>query len=1054
MATVPEGLNAAEDVIDLMGNVDNLAYADLDMDVAAQLAGGSAPKAGSKRSSKQKSTARKRRRAGASATRIGQYEDDAAEESDDEAARRDSDEEREAGTAAYKRVRAEDDAVRARRATERTAEEMAASYEQRMKETQHYDYHDYGTSDVAEGVARGSAQMAPKNTDPRLWMVQSKPGAEMEILAAILNRAAALAASGKPLAAFSAVATADSVIFIEAYSSDDVKEALTGIADVYAWRPDAIKLLGMDEMVNAMEAVRTKRVPNPGDFVRLTRGVYADDVAEVVAVLDHGAQVVVKIVPRIDLARVAKQLNKEPLPPRRAGMRFPQRLFSIDELAGKVLPEYSKNAVSTPGTKHGMRVETFKGVDYVHGLALRSVPLDQIDVDCMPPSEEELQLFKDAAKLAEEVGDEADTSLWQHLSAATKRSSAPAGGLEVGDAVAVERGEMAGVTGVVKDLNEALGICEVLLSADIAREIGQDTLHVPIVEVGKSFHPGALVRVVGGPETGAVGMVLGIKPASLDAPSTAMVLITGSERRIQVQVSNLQATSSLEAAHATSHKRLEGFAHGDLVELSTADSSKQNGMIIGLGNREFTVLMHDGKVRSVPVMEVVSKLNRRSFAQEAKDSGGASVTVGDVVTVIAGPHAGAQATVKHIMSSKLWLHSSSVMQNGGMFTARATTVNRVSRVGRSSSSDVGMTPYMTPVVGTPFGPDGSMRITQQKSTSFRQNRVTEEFRGSTVEITRGRHRGKLGMVVSVNDAVLKVQLHATQRDVPVPKDHVRVVGNQHGRTAQGGAGAYRGAAAGGYGQGFGGATPAIGGATPGIGGATPGFGGATPGFGGATPYGGATGGYGAGAETPQNTGGATPYQHGGATAPISFSGAATPAYHDTAGDSDDEAGAGAGPAVATAEWEKHAPRGSNGQPFPLSAWVRAGVVVKVSGGVGSSNTGLYGIVMRGERLDSDNPTVVVAVPQPGVKDLASLRAVVANRTVDLRACERSMVLEEVILQKPSAAGDFALDLLHGTTGTVVQIAGVPGPSQAATLDANGIKTTEKVADLVLFVEVV
>lgn len=68
---------------------------------------------------------------------------------------------------------------------------------------------------------------------------------------------------------------------MEAYREAQVRAALAGIPDVYYWKPDAIKLVPLGQMTSVV-AVRSERAAfAKGQFVRLNRGHYKGDLAQV-----------------------------------------------------------------------------------------------------------------------------------------------------------------------------------------------------------------------------------------------------------------------------------------------------------------------------------------------------------------------------------------------------------------------------------------------------------------------------------------------------------------------------------------------------------------------------------------------------------------------------------------------------------------------------------------------------------------------------------------------------------------------------------------------------
>ena len=190
----------------------------------------------------------------------GESEDeDAAAERVSKRTRR---EEAAAFDAAYSRLRGEDAARRAREARAKTAEELAAEFERKERETG-YAERDDAEAEGLLGAAGGGAMQRqaalPELRDPRLWMLKCKEGAEAEILIALLNKFVARAEAGERLGIMSAVCAAKGTIFVEAYREAQVKAAVSGISDLYSFREGAITLVPIAQMTSALRCVGAQK---------------------------------------------------------------------------------------------------------------------------------------------------------------------------------------------------------------------------------------------------------------------------------------------------------------------------------------------------------------------------------------------------------------------------------------------------------------------------------------------------------------------------------------------------------------------------------------------------------------------------------------------------------------------------------------------------------------------------------------------------------------------------------------------------------------------------
>jgi len=107
----------------------------------------------------------------------------------------------------YRRLREEADERARLRAAQKSAEEVAAELERRAAATQYASREEH--IDVRDRVHTDAYQGAnmPTATDPKLWMLKCKDGAETEVLIALANKFHAMELAGTPLAILSATST-------------------------------------------------------------------------------------------------------------------------------------------------------------------------------------------------------------------------------------------------------------------------------------------------------------------------------------------------------------------------------------------------------------------------------------------------------------------------------------------------------------------------------------------------------------------------------------------------------------------------------------------------------------------------------------------------------------------------------------------------------------------------------------------------------------------------------------------------------------------------------
>jgi transcription elongation factor SPT5 len=776
------------------------------------------------------------------------------------------------------RYAAENKAMLAKKAAEKSAEQIAEDIEAK------YAGGGYVIGEGEHvGELRGSLAAhanLPDMRDPKLWMMRCKDGMELMVLTALLNKFVVKAEAGERLGIMSAVNTSKGVIFVEAYREAQVRQAVAGINDLWGWKPDAIKLVPVPQMTAALNVSAARDTYRRGMFVRFTRGLPKGDVAQVVDVIEGGAKLVLRFVPRVNY----KALGKAPRKGARAGGaagRPPQRFFSKDEF----LLESGKEAEITNVLKWNMRVDkvgsnTFYSED---GMAMKEVKADHVTAHGPAPSVDEVAQFKKRKEAEEEdeeldAGGAGDTRAEENLLETLKnaKSAYEVLHLEPGDSVHVVRGDLAGLYGRVVVVNPG-NTFTLQPSAESSALLGlTERLEIPFDEVAKTFDVGDHVKVFDGMFRGETGTVLASRPSDGDDKTAflATLLLDSGQKTVEVFVKHLSKSTEV----VVSVTSLEGYDLYDLVEIKGVSENKPDaGCVVGLGQRDLSVMLASGSVQKIPVQEIRGKANFRGASGMAVAQGGAALAVGDVVRIIQGAPdiVNLTGTIKHIYGMRLFLHNYARTANSGIFLARPQQVVLASRKSASGEARV----QIMTTVGRAFG---GARGKGQGAL------------GRSVQVLRGRFKGRLGMIRNETDTHYSVEIHqAQQKHLTTLKDDCKIVGDEHGRFDGGGtaAAAALGGATPAYGVG-GGVTPGMGGATPmyGAGGATPMYrgpgGGITPVVGGGqTPMygrgaGGATPLYGAGGQTPMYPG-----RPGGGTTPMypGRGGAATPLYGATTG---------------------------------------------------------------------------------------------------------------------------------------------------------------------------
>ncbi|OAX84599.1 hypothetical protein ACJ72_01026 [Emergomyces africanus] len=188
--------------------------------------------------------------------------------------------------------------------------------------------------------------LLPSVDDPSIWAVKCRPGKEREAVFNIMKRIEDRPpGSRRPIrimSAFERGGTMSGYIYVEARKQADVIDALEDMSNVYT--KSKMILISVKEMPDLLRVTKSEELV-PGGWVRIKRGKYQGDLAQLEDVETNGLDVTVRLVPRLDYG-----LNEDMSAPngdmkrKRPGVnsaiaRPPQRPFSEAE-AKKSMPSF------------------------------------------------------------------------------------------------------------------------------------------------------------------------------------------------------------------------------------------------------------------------------------------------------------------------------------------------------------------------------------------------------------------------------------------------------------------------------------------------------------------------------------------------------------------------------------------------------------------------------------------------------------------------------------------------------------------------------------------
>lgn len=363
---------------------------------------------------------------------------------------------------------------------------------------------------TSDAVTVPQRLLLPSVDDPSIWGVKCRPGKEREVVFAIMKRMEERAKTKNPLpliSAFERGGTMIGYVYIEARKQADITIALDGLMNVYP-RVKTV-LVPIKEMPDLLRVTKSQQL-QPGGYVRLKRGKYAGDLAQIDDVETNGLEVSLKVVPRLDYGLnddmnapmidggvkgdAQKRKRQGAFGLNNVATRPPQRLFS--EVEAKKKHQRYLQSMSTFDKKHW----NYHGDTYINGFLIKDFKIQHLITENVNPTLEEVTKFTAGA---EDGTENLDLSA---LAASVKNTSVSESYLP-GDMVEVYEGEQQGVCGKAISVRGDI----VTLSVSDGDLRGQ-SIEVPVKGLRKRFREGDHVKVIGGSRyRDEVGMVVRIK---------------------------------------------------------------------------------------------------------------------------------------------------------------------------------------------------------------------------------------------------------------------------------------------------------------------------------------------------------------------------------------------------------------------------------------------------------------------------------------------------------------------------------------------------------------
>uniref|UniRef100_A0A0B7ANQ2 Transcription elongation factor SPT5 n=1 Tax=Arion vulgaris TaxID=1028688 RepID=A0A0B7ANQ2_9EUPU len=614
---------------------------------------------------------------------------------------------------------------------------------QREDEIEQYYRQKFGNVSTAERFGEGEEMSdeitqqgrLPGVKDPNLWVVKCRMGEEKATVVHVMRKMITYQFTEEPLQIKSIVAKEGlkGYIYIEAFKQTHVKQAIEGIGNL---RMGFYKqqMVPIREMTDVLKVVKETASLKPKAWVRLKRGVFKDDLAQVDIVYPSQNEVELKLIPRIDYTRARGMLRSSANQDSKKRKRRPaQKLFDVDAI----------RAIGGEVTSDGDFL-MFEGNRYNRkGFLFKIFAMSAIVAEGIKPTLAELEKFEDQPEgMQVELVPEKQENEISH-------TMAP------GDVVVVAEGELQHLQGkVIRVDGNKITIMP-------KHEDLKDPLEFPYTELRKHFKMGDHVKVIAGRYEGDTGLIVRVE-------DNLIVLFSDlTMHELKVLPKDIQICADM----ATGVDTLGQYQFGDLVMLDP----QTVGAIVRLEKENFQVLSMHNKVVNVKPQSITRKKDTRNAV--SLDSESNNVQVRDIVNVIEGPHSGRTGEIKHLYRNFAFLNSRLMTDNGGYFVCRTRHLTLAGGGKQNATQFVNGFAPMSPRISSPAHPSGGAERGRGGGRGGGAgrgglSRRDREIIGQTVRIVKGPFKGYIGIVKDATETTARIELHSSCKTISVDRSHL------------------------------------------------------------------------------------------------------------------------------------------------------------------------------------------------------------------------------------------------------------------------------------------
>ncbi|KAJ5090624.1 Transcription elongation factor spt5 [Penicillium argentinense] len=579
--------------------------------------------------------------------------------------------------------------------------------------------------------------LLPSVEDPSIWGARCKPGKEREVVFNIQKRIQERPAhSRNPLRILSAFERGNVMqgwFYVEAQRQPDVIAGLDQLNHYFPSR--GLTLIPVKDMPDLLR-VRKSEELHPGGWVRVARGKYKGDLAQIEEVETNGLTVTVRIVPRLDYGMNEDDNALAPgadVKRKRATNKFrpPQRLFSEAEAKKK----HAKHLSATSGLRG--KSWNYMNDNYEDGFLIKDMRLNHLTTKNVNPRLEEVTMFARGSE-------DGTANLDLAALADTMKKSTASDSYQPGDPVEVYRGEQQGLVGRAESTRGDIVSLRVTEG-----ELSGHLIDAPVLTLRKRFREGDHVKVIGGSRfQNELGMVVEVKDDNVT------ILSDSTMEEITVFSKDLRLSGDTDAAASKGPSYTGQCRLHDLLQLDNSTV----GCAIKVERDRIQVLDQHGSVRDCTRSQVINIIKRDSY--KAVDADGAEITVGETIKEPLGEKR--KGEIIYIYRGIVFAIDKERVENGGVWVTRAINTRSSQPAGGRElpSLDKPNPQIMNQQLKNNYASPIAM-----PSTGGRDRLV-----GQTVSIRRGPLKGLLGRVPYANEKLACVEFVSGKKPVMIPRE--------------------------------------------------------------------------------------------------------------------------------------------------------------------------------------------------------------------------------------------------------------------------------------------